>query len=645
MPKVNNNHSAFFGILICAGLMLLGAPVFADESLKLRQAPMLDSLVSSGALPPVEKRLPADKSIVDFAKLGKKIGKYGGKLRLLMGKQKDTRLVTVYGYARLVNFTPDLKIVPDILKAVDFTDNKQFTFHLRKGHKWSDGRPFTADDFRYYWEDVANNPALFPGGPPRTMLAGGGPPKFEILDENTIRYTWREPNNDFLIWLAGSRPPAIYRPAHYLKQFHIKYGDKEKIAQTVEEKGYKNWAQLHYAHDRPYQADNPDEPTLQPWVDTTSPPADRFVFRRNPYYHRVDNTGQQLPYIDEILVQLGSTSMVPARTGSGESDLQGRYLSLKDYTFLKKSGANSDFDVKLWTTPTTTQKALYPNFNTQDPEWRKLIHDVRFRRALSLAIDRQQINQVIYLGVAKPSANTVLMKSPLFKKKFRTDWAVLDVKKANSLLDEIGLTERDSGGIRLLPDGRPMHMIVDTAGENTEETDILELIRDNWKKIGIKLFPRASTREVFRNRVGSGKAILSMWGGLSYGLVNASMNPQDFTPSSRLQYQWPKWGLYGASNGKKGEKPELESVLKLIEMQKKWERTADPKEQRKIWLEILQINSDEVFTLGTINSTFRPVVFNKKLRNIPSKGVYYWNPGAYFGVYKPDTFWFDKAAN
>lgn len=631
-------------IIASAGLISGSLSVFADSTLKYSQSPMLESQVSSGSLPPVDKRLPEDVSIVDFEKLGKKTGKFGGKLRLLMGKQKDTRQVTVYGYSRLVNFTPELKLEPDILKSVDVVDNQQFTFHLRKGHKWSDGHPFTAEDFRYYWEDVANNKTLSPGGIPRTMRAGGEAPKFEILDEHTVRYTWTKPNNDFLIWLAGSRPPAIYRPAHYLKQFHMKYGDKEKIAETIKNKGYKNWAKLHYSRDRYYRADNPDRPTLEPWVNVTKPPADRFVFKRNPYYHRVDNKGQQLPYIDELLLQLGTTSMIPARTGSGESDLQARYLSLKDYTFLKTSGAKGKFDVKLWSSPKGTHKAIFPNFNAEDPEWRKLIHDVRFRRALSLAIDRNQINQVIYLGVAKPSANTVLKKSPLFKKKYKTNWAEFDVKKANAFLDEIGLTKRDDEGTRLLPDGRPMHMIIDTAGESTEETDILELVRDNWKEIGIKLFPRASTREVFRNRVGSGKAVLAMWGGLSYGLANASMNPREYTPTSRLQYQWPKWGLYGATNGKKGSKPELESVQKLIELQKQWEQTANPKEQNKIWHEILKINSDNVFTLGTINTSYRPVVINKKLRNVPNKGIYNWNPGAYFGVYKPDTFWFDVAA-
>lgn len=641
-PSENNVGNVVVGMSILMAVTLAGLLQVAQSSEAFKQSPMLDELVNTGKLPVLKDRLPVEYKKVDFSSENKQTGKYGGKLRLLMGKQKDTRMVTVYGYARLVAFTPDLKIEPDLLRAIDVEENKVFVFHLRNGHKWSDGNPFTAEDFRYYWEDIANNEILSPGGPPRSMIVDGKSAKFEVINDYTVRYSWDKPNNDFLIWLAGALPAAIYRPAHYLKQFHMDHGDANKLSAIVKDKGYKNWSTIHFRKDRPYRADNPDQPTLQPWINTTKPPADRFVYFRNPYYHRVDDQGQQLPYIDEIVVQLGTTNMIPARTGTGESDLQARYLSLQDYTFLKKSGKKNKFDVKLWPSPMATHKAIYPNFNAEDPLWRELIRDVRFRRALSIAIDRDQINQVVYFGIANPSANTVLKSSSLYKKEYQTKWATYDPKKANDLLDELGLTKRNSEGIRLLPDGRPMYMIIDTAGENTEETDILELVRDHWKKVGIKLFPRASTREVFRNRVGSGKAILSMWGGLGYGLVNATMNPRDYTPTSRLQHQWPKWGHYGGNNGQKGEKPELESVNRLIELQIAWQKTADKVEQEKIWHEILQINADNVFTIGLINSNFRPVVVNSKLRNIPSKGMYYWNPGAYFGIFKPDTFWFEK---
>ena len=81
---------------------------------------------------------------------------------MLVGRAKDTRLMVVYGYARLVGYDRQLDLEPDILESVDVEDGRIFTLHLRKGHRWSDGEPFTSEDFRYWWEDVANNEALEP---------------------------------------------------------------------------------------------------------------------------------------------------------------------------------------------------------------------------------------------------------------------------------------------------------------------------------------------------------------------------------------------------------------------------------------------------------------------------------------------------
>jgi peptide/nickel transport system substrate-binding protein len=604
-----------------------------------QEPPYLKARVDSGDLPPVAERVPEDAMVVDMGAEGKTPGRYGGALKMLLGKQKDTRMVTVYGYARLVGYTPDFQIVPDILKSVDVEEGRIFTFHLRRGHRWSDGQPFTAEDFRYYWDDMANNKALFKGGPPKQMRVGKEMATFEVIDETTVRYSWSKPNPLFLPWLAGSRPPSIYRPAHYLKQFHEKYGDAEEIAELVKSEGRRDWAELHYSRDRPYRADNPDRPTLDPWVDTVDPPSQRFVFERNPYYYRVDTFGHQLPYIDETVVTLGSVDMVPARAGSGEVNLQARYMRFEHYTFLKQAEKRNNMEVRLWKTLKSAHKAIYPNLNAEDPVWRKLLRDVRVRRALSLGVNRHEINQVIYYGLANESNNTVFPQSPLYQPEYQYAWAKFDPKKANALLDEIGLTERDDEGTRLLPDGRPAQLIIDLAGESTEESDILELIRDSWSQLGLKVFPRPSQREVFRNRVFSGKALMSIWAGFGNGRSTAAMSPQNFTPTQQYQYQWPAWGLYVAKRGKKGEKPELPEVKRLIALNKQWMAATSEDEKSRIWQEILSINAEQVFTIGIINATLQPIVVSNDLQNVPEKGYYSWEPGAYFGIYKPDTFW------
>ena len=204
-----------------AGLLLWIAAPGAWAT--LMETPYFADAVASGKLPAVNQRLPDEPALAELERLGRP----GGDLRMLMASAKDSRMMVVYGYARLVAYTPALAIVPDMLRAVDVEEGRIFTLHLRRGHKWSDGQPFTSEDFRYWFEDVANNPELSAAGLPPQLLVDGEPPKFEVIDETTVRYTWEKPNPLFLPALAGPDPLFIYCPAHYLKQFHIKYADKE----------------------------------------------------------------------------------------------------------------------------------------------------------------------------------------------------------------------------------------------------------------------------------------------------------------------------------------------------------------------------------------------------------------------------------
>jgi peptide/nickel transport system substrate-binding protein len=323
-------------------------------------------------------------------------------------------------------------------------------------------------------------------------------------------------------------------------------------------------------------------------------------------------------------------------------DLQVRYLRFDNYTFLKQGEERNRYHVYLWEKALGTQIALYPNLNAQDPEWRKLMRDVRFRRALSLGINRHEVNEVVYFGLGKESGNTVLQRSPLFRPEFRTAWTQFDIKRANALLDAIGLTQRGDNGVRLLPDGRPMELVVDTAGESTEETDVLELIRDSWRQLGIALFSRPSQREVFRKRVFSGMSVMSVWSGLNNGIATPDMSPAELAPTTQEQLQWPMWGQYYEQNRRGGEVPSLPEVEELVRLNDAWGSTSDTAERERIWLRMLAIQADQVYTIGVVARSLQPVVVSDELRNVPKEGVYSWDPGAYFGMYHPDTFWIDQ---
>ena len=629
-------------LLIALTALVLAALAASPSALAgYLEAPDLAAQVQAGSLPPLAERLPETPFVDAMDRPWQATGKYGGQLRLLMGKSRDLRQMTVYGYARLVGYNAELELVPDVLERVEIEDNRVFTLHLRRGHKWSDGHPFTTEDFRYWWDDVANNEELSPAGIPNVLLIDGDRPRFEVLDETRVRYTWSKPNPTLLHALAGARPLYLYAPAHYLKQFHTRYADPTALEAMVAEKEVRNWAALHSRVSNAYKNNNPALPTLQPWVNTTKPPSERFVFKRNPYFHRVDPEGRQLPYIDEVVVYIAGSSIIPAKVGAGASDLQARYIRFDNYTFLKATEERENQKVRLWTTARGARIALYPNLNVNDDAYRMLFRDARFRRALSLAIHRHEINQVVFFGLAIEGNNTVLPNCPLFRKEYQTAWAEFDPDRANALLDEIGLGERDDRGIRLFPDGRPLEIIIESAGESTEETDVLELIADSWADVGVKLHTRPSQREVFRNRIFAGDTQMSIWTGLENALPNPDMSPVELAPMKQDYLQWPKWGQYVQTKGRSGEPIDMPEAQELSELYYAWERATERTEREKIWHRMLQIHADQIFSLGVVAGVPQPVVINALLRNLPEIGLYNWDPGAFFGIYHPDSLWFD----
>jgi peptide/nickel transport system substrate-binding protein len=605
------------------------------------ETPSLAGEVAAGRLPPVEQRLPENPLVTRIARADWAPGRHGGEVRLLSGRTQDTRLLSVYGYARLVGYDPALNLVPDMLEALRVEGDRVFTLTLRAGHRWSDGAPFTSEDFRFWWEDVANNREIAQGGLVAELLVDGKPPRVTFPDARTIVFEWNAPNPAFLPALAGPAPLYVYRPAHYLKTLHAKYADPERLREAVRRANARNWAQLFNRSDKLDRNDNPDLPTLDPWVVRTKAPADRFVFERNPYYHRVDEAGRQLPYIDRAILNIADGKILAAKTGAGEADLQARNINFSNYTFLRQAGKRNGFETLLWRPARGAHVALYPNLNANDPVWRALFRDVRFRRALSIAIDRREIDKVVYFGLAIEGANTVLPESPLYEASFRTDWHRFDLAAANRLLDEIGLGARDSRGVRLLQDGRPLEIVVETAGEDAEQTDVLELIHDTWLRAGVKLYSRPQQRAILRNRVYAGDTRMSVWSGIENGLAAASTAPEEFVPVKQNGLQWPKWGQYAETGGRSGEAVDLPAARELLDLEAAWREAAGDAARTAIWKRILANHAENVWSIGIVAGVRQPVVVTHRLRNVPREGVWAWDPGAFFGMHRMDTFWFD----
>jgi len=627
-------------------LATLAAPAFAPpaSAASYIETPSLAADVAAGRLPAIAERLPQAPLATKLAREDWEPGRHGGELRTLAGRAQDVRIISTFSYARLVGYDADLRLAPDLLEALDIVEDRIFTMRLRPGHRWSDGTPFTSEDFRYFWEDVANNKELSPGGPVKALLVEGKLPTVTYPDAATVVYEWQAPNPGLLSALAGPVPLTLYRPAHYLRAFHARYADTAALTQAARRANARNWAQMHNRLDNVGRNENPDLPTLDPWMVRTRAPSERFVFERNPYYHRIDANGRQLPYIDRLVMNVADGKILAAKTGAGESDLQARGLNFANYTFLRQAGKRNDFETRLWNTAKGAHIALYPNLNANDPVWRTLLRDARFRRALSLAINRREVNQVVYFGLGVEGANSVLPASPLYAPEFRNQWSGFDIAGANRLLDEIGLTQRDARGVRKLPDGRPLEVVVETAGEDGEQVDVLELIHDSWMQAGVKLYSRPQQREIFRNRVFSGETKMSVWVGLENGLPNADFSPEELAPVSQNHLQWPKWGQHAETGGAAGEAVDMAAAKELFALNEAWRVAGDPLERARIWRRMLANHAENVWSIGIVANVRQPVVVTKRLRNVPSEAVWNWDPGAFFGMHRMDTFWFDGEA-
>ncbi|MFQ3233012.1 MAG: peptide/nickel transport system substrate-binding protein [Sulfitobacter litoralis] len=597
--------------------------------------------VNAGSLPHVQDRIPSEPLVVDLEAKGRSFGRQGGTLRTLISRTKDVRQMVVYGYARLVGYQSDYTLAPDILARVDVEEGRKFTLHLRPGHRWSDGVPFTSADFKYWWENVANDPDITPSGPPDFMIVDNRLGKVTFPDAQTVVFEWQIPNPNFLPLLAQASPPFIYRPAHYLSQFHVKFADPDALIEKVKSARVKSWAALHNKRDNMYKFDNPAQPTLQPWINTSDTDSSRKLFVRNPYFHRIDSRGVQLPYIDVVQMTVVGGGLIAAKANAGEVDLQARGLDFPDVAILKKGEVDGGkYRTLLWANGAASQIAIYPNLNFADPVWRDVMRDVRFRRALSLGIDRRMINRALYFGLASEGGMSALSQSALYNDDNTHSWSMMNLAHANALLDDMGLTDRTPAGLRQLPDGRPMEFVIETAGERSEEENALAIIADTWRDLGIRLIMRPLDRDILRNRIYAGRTMASVWYGWDNGLPGPSTSPSYLAPTNQEFFAWPMWGQYYQTVGQAGSPPDMQPAKRLMLLANDWNHTDDPQMREDIWKRMLAIHAEQQFAIGVLAEAPQPVVVSNDLMNVPEHGIWAFDPGAHFGIHRIDEFYF-----
>lgn len=601
----------------------------ASAQMTFKEAPALAAQVRENRLPAVAERIGQDPEVVTPRE---GVGRYGGQLRFgLRGSSDHNNILRMVGNMGLVRWDPEYtKVIPNVAKSFEVSpDGKVFTFHLRRGMRWSDGRPFTADDVMFNMQDVVLAGALSPT-PPRYQSADGTPMKVEKLDDFTVRMSFSTPYGDFLAELASplGQHPVLYA-RHYCSQFMPKFNPN--VQALVTEARATDWQNLFMQRcgdiEIPARWGNVARPTLDPWIarEAYVGGATRVVMERNPYFWQVDTAGNQLPYIDQLVAPIAQDveSLILDAIG-GRIDFQLRHLDAPaNRPVLAQNRQRGGYDFFKAPTPGGTNMVINLNLTHKNPELRELFNKRDFRIALSVGMDRKEIIDTALLGEGVPWQNGPHEDHPNFHKRIATQFLEFDPKKANELLDKIGLDKRGADGMRLLPSGRPLKFRIDVIPTvQPEHVDMLQLIERQWAKIGIDMDVNALERTFFYERTSnSNDHDAAVWGGQSNWAPGDI--PQQIVPVHHDSRWGIPWSFWYKSGGRQGEEPPA-SVKERMKLYDEARATVDPDKRRAILHKMADIAADEfeVFSVSQGLPTYG--IAKTNLRNTPKEIVNSW---------------------
>ena len=495
---------------------------------------------------------------------------------------------------------------------------------MREGVRWSDGIPFTADDLLFYWNDIALNEELSPS-PPARMIRAGEPGEMKKIDDYTVEITFTESYGVFIETLARWRPNP-YAPKHYLKSFHAEYTPQAELDERIKEEGLDTWVALFQAKKGGGQEfwAMPERPVIGAWLAKNSITDPIHVLERNPYYYKVDTEGNQLPYID----RLERTTVTDKETAllklfAGDTD----FLAMQNYGVDSFSLAvdyqdQGDYRLVRYIWPSESRGNVGFNMSHSDPILRELFNNKRFRIALSIAINREEINALLYQGLAEVS-NASLMEGPpfhgenLFKQHLE-----YNPREAARILDGLGLAARDGEGYRLRPDGNRLRLSMIIPNWYPKEVEIAEMIKTYWKETGIQLATKPIT----------GRQLVPMWKSGEFDVDMVAMtrggrpiNPlfyADFVPISSWYVPNPAWSQWFRTQGKEGDEPpaDLRQVMALRER-----ALGEPDEATRIELTLAMAKLMEenfwVFSALQRSQATQFAAVNRAIMNLPEPHI------------------------
>ncbi|GAK61571.1 oligopeptide ABC transporter, periplasmic oligopeptide-binding protein [Candidatus Vecturithrix granuli] len=607
-------------------------------------------IVGNPPLPPVKDRIPEEALVLQpyF-----EIGRYGGRLQGHSGAtEAGTSDILSLRHVNLVRISEDYKsIKPDIAKDWEWNDDyTEIIFTLRKGHKWSDGQPFTAADIEFWYNDLVLNPQIY-ANPPSYATHAGQPYKVEALNETQVKFTFAAPYPGFLLFYATAYVQP-FQPKHFYEQYHITYNpDADKLAK---EKGFKDWAELvnvFYGNSDWKDVPSPmlkgffdfDEPTLEAFIVVKDTPNGRFHVP-NPYFHQIDTAGNQLPYISEIEeTYVPDLEIWKLRITKGQIDYKTQAMLLEDYPLFKENEQAGNYTVYLAPAPGNNQW-YSPNTTVKDPELNKIFSDVRFRQALSLAINRDEINELIYLGQGVPQQFVPIdpTTTNLPTQEDLEYYAKYDPAQARKLLDDMGLKDTDGDGFRERLDGS--RLAIDLFHSNQEQSPRMhELVRDYWAAVGVRVMLKEVSSDEYRARTNNNDGELATWGGSDTNPWLILTNALVFTPpfggyfTTGTGYGWASWMQSG---GKEGVEPPAD-IKRLYELSDEFVKyPLDTPESNRIGREIIDIHLRNLWKIGTVGSIPLPIIVSNKIGNFSPFQV--WSPAYWAYAYRPTQWYFKE---
>lgn len=603
-------------LIITIGILVITSLIGFATGLAFNENPMFAEKVKKGELPPVEERLPKEPFVVTPYD---GIGTYGGTLRgISISYESGTSEIMSWRHVNMVRFDDDCStIVPNVAKEWRWNDDfTEILFRLREGHRWSDGAPFTVDDIVFWMDDIILNKEIHKAIPSPWGSAGAS---VEKIDDITVRFKFDKPFTGLLYYLGGGGSYFVpWAPQHFFEQYHIKYNPNAN--EEAIKNGFDNWVQQFTSYWNKWKdaivssAYGLEVPTLGSHILLKEPTTQRRVFVANPYYFKVDTAGNQLPYIDYHDERFLEKQLWPLEIMNSNVDQKAQNMPLNIYPVLKEAEKKGDYALQLplgMVGPT-----FIFNMTDKDPALRKIYGDVRFRYAMSLAINRDEVNETLFLGLGTPE-QALPQNVPYVTeedKKFMTEY---DPERANKLLDEMGL-KKGADGIRMRSDGKPLTILWEYTLQYVWSPEFPALIAEYWQNVGVNVLLKEVNTQLCREKQKANTLdITSEW--MAPYEPSMISSPQLFVvPYASF---WPimgtPWMDWKTSDGKSGEEPPS-WVKRLWEIADEF-KTVVPGSERYMELgkEMIAINFENLVVIGTLGEIPLITVVNNRLGNVP----------------------------